>query len=76
MPIEKDKIKQLIIAKFPDSDIKIEDLRGDRNHYELTLISEKFSGMDKVSQHRMVYDALGDIMGNDLHALVINTKAK
>jgi BolA protein len=41
-------------------------------HYTVTIISKKFDGLNRISRHRLVYDAVGDLMHNDIHALVIH----
>lgn len=73
MGINKDKLKKIIIDNFPDAKIQIEDMRGDQNHYKLTLRSAKFKNINKVAQHRMVYSALKEIIGKELHALILDT---
>lgn len=40
-------------------------------HYSVTIISEKFDGLNRISRHRLVYDAVGDLMHTEIHALVI-----
>lgn len=40
-------------------------------HYRLTLISAAFSGQNALARHRMVYEALGDLMQQRIHALSI-----
>ena len=59
---------------MPDAEISIQDLAGDENHYSATIKSKVFSGKSKIEQHKMVYKALKGKMGNELHALAINTK--
>ena len=73
MPLKSDEIKKLIIKSIPDADIIIEDLAGDNNHYSATIKSKVFSGKSKIDQHKMVYKALKGKMGNELHALSLNT---
>ena len=58
---------------MPDAEITIKDLAGDENHYSATIKSKVFSGKNKIEQHKMVYKALKGKMGNELHALSINT---
>jgi len=41
------------------------------SHWRLTIVSEAFRGKDAVARHRMVYEALGDLMKRDIHALRI-----
>lgn len=45
--------------------------RDGRGHYEVLLISTRFSGMRAVARHQLVYRALGDLMQTDIHALGI-----
>jgi len=74
MPLHKDKLETLLKAKFEDGEILIQDLRGDGDHYSVTVISSVFEGLSRVKQHQLVYDALGDKMGKDLHAMALKTK--
>ena len=41
------------------------------SHWQLTIVSEAFRGQSPVARHRMVYEALGDLMKRDIHALRI-----
>ena len=45
---------------------------GESTHWQLTIASEAFRGKSAVARHRMVYDALGDLMQKDIHALRID----
>ena len=76
MTISYEKLHNIIKEAFPEAKISLVDTAGDENHYDVTIISEKFSKKTLIQQHRMVYDALQDCMGNELHALKINTKCK
>lgn len=44
-------------------------------HYRLRMVSEKFSGLRLIERHRLVYDAVGDMMQIEIHALVITALA-
>ncbi len=46
-----------------------------RGHFEVTIISPAFEGASRIQRHRMVYDAVGDLMQTDIHALSINAYA-
>jgi len=76
MAISRDELFELLIAGFPDAEIKINDLAGDNNHYAAVIKSSKFNGKNKVQQHQMVYAALKGKMGNELHALALTTEEK
>ena len=76
MPIAKEELEKMLKDSFSDADIEIVDLAGDNDHYEARIASAKFSGTSLVKQHKMVMEALGSIVGTQLHALSIKTKIK
>ena len=49
-------------------------MAGDNDHYAVKIISNKFKGLSKINQHKLVYDVLGKKMGYTLHALSIKTE--
>ena len=73
MALKLEEIKSLIKEAIPDADIIIEDTAGDENHYSATIKSKIFTGKSKIEQHKIVYKALKGKMGNELHALALNT---
>ena len=73
MSLKLEEIRSLIKESIPDAQIIIEDLAGDNNHYSATIKSSVFSGKSKIEQHKLVYKALKGKMGNELHALALNT---
>ena len=73
MTLKLEEIKDLIKEAIPDAEIIIQDLAGDENHYSATIKSKIFNGKNKIEQHKMVYKSLKGKMGNELHALSINT---
>jgi len=73
MGLKVEEIKDLIKRGIPDAEISIQDLAGDENHYSATIKSKSFNGKSKIEQHKLVYKALGGKMGNELHALALNT---
>ena len=73
MTLKSTEIKSLIKEAIPDAEIIIQDLAGDENHYSATIKSKVFNGKSKVEQHKIVYKSLKGKMGNELHALSINT---
>ena len=73
MPIKLEEIKNLIKEAIPDAEIIVKDLAGDENHYAATIKSKIFTGKSKIDQHKLVYKALRGKMGNELHALALNT---
>jgi stress-induced morphogen len=73
MAMSADEIVQMIEDGLPGAVVRIEDLRGDGDHYAAYVASDAFRGKTRVQQHQMVYRALGGRMGNELHALMLYT---
>lgn len=40
-------------------------------HFHVTIVAENFKGLSVLARHRLIYDALGDAMHTDIHALSI-----
>jgi stress-induced morphogen len=74
MAMPADEIIDLIKAGIPDAQIEMTDLAGDNDHWQAVVTSEAFRGKLRVAQHQMVYAALGSKMGNELHALALETR--
>jgi stress-induced morphogen len=75
MAMDAAMIERLIKESLPDAQISIEDLRGDGDHYAAHVVSNAFRGKSRVQQHQLVYQALQGRMGNELHALALQTSA-
>lgn len=73
MAMTPEEIEGFIKEGLPDAIITITDLRGDGDHYAAHVVSAQFEGKSRVQQHQMVYQALQGRMGNELHALAIQT---
>jgi BolA protein len=44
-------------------------------HYRVKLVSNRFEGLKLVMRHRLVYDAVRDMMHSEIHALAITALA-
>ena len=73
MPMAASEIERLIRERIPDADVTIRDLAGDGDHYAARVVSPSFAGLNRVRQHQAVYAALGGRVGNELHALQLET---
>lgn len=49
--------------------------RGGAGHYRVEITASAFAGKPMLEAHRMVYAALDDMMGSEIHALSISTRA-
>lgn len=73
------------LAVLAPLDLRIEDqsaahaghagAAGGGGHYSLRITSPAFSGVGTLARHRIVYDALGDMMQQEIHALSIAAAA-
>jgi len=48
---------------------------GGQTHWRLSIVSPRFAGQPTVARHRMVYQALGELMQNPIHALAITARS-
>ncbi|MDP4796775.1 MAG: BolA family transcriptional regulator [Rhodospirillales bacterium] len=75
MAMAASEIEKLIKDAIPGAQVTINDLAGDGDHYAAHVIATAFIGKSRVQQHQMVYQALQGRMGNELHALALQTSA-
>ncbi|WP_435358951.1 BolA family protein [Haloarchaeobius sp. DFWS5] len=70
-----DEVADLIEAGIEDCEATVERARGehDDDHLRATVVSPEFAGKPLVQQHQLVYDALGEHMTTDIHALELKT---
>ena len=66
-------IQTMIQEGLPDATVQV--LGDDGQHFEATVVCPQFEGKNMIQQHRMVYATLGSLMGNEIHALALNTRA-
>jgi BolA protein len=76
------KIRALLEAAFAPDVLEIIDdsrrhaghagAKDGRGHFNVTIVSAKFSGVKTLERHRMIYAALGTLMQTDIHALSVN----
>jgi acid stress-induced BolA-like protein IbaG/YrbA len=65
------QIEQLIRAALPGATVHVRS--GDNVHFEATVVSTEFEGKRALQRHQMVYRALGERMGGEIHALQLTT---
>lgn len=75
------EIRARIDAALQPSDLEIIDdshkhvghagAKDGRGHFRVRIVSERFAGLRPLQCHRLIYDALGDLMETDIHALSI-----
>lgn len=71
MMVTPQQIKQWIETALPGSEVEID---GDGRHFQAIVSCGEFAGKTRIQQHQMVYDALGDKMKAEIHALSLRTQ--
>jgi stress-induced morphogen len=70
-----EEIAQLIKQSIPDAEVKVEDMTGTGDHFEILVVSSAFKGKMLIDQHRLVQQALKEAMEDGrIHAVHIKTK--
>ena len=45
--------------------------QGGAGHFTVNIVAETFNGLSTIARHRLIYDALAELMPNEIHALSI-----
>ncbi|MCC8419064.1 MAG: BolA family transcriptional regulator [Rickettsia endosymbiont of Glossina mortisans submortisans] len=75
MAISAEELEKILKESFPNSIIKITDLVEDQDHYALEISDVQFNGLSLINQHKLVKNALSEILNKKLHAITIKTIA-
>ena len=65
-------IAQMIREGLPDAEVVVSG--DDGVHFEAVVRCASFAGKHTLARHRMVYATLGELMGNEIHALGLSTE--
>jgi stress-induced morphogen len=68
-----DELKQRIESALPGAQVQVQDLTGGGDHFRAEVVSERFTGLSPIEQHKLVYGVFGDEVGAAIHALSIKT---
>ncbi len=67
--MQSEEIAELIRSGLPDAQVEV--VSDDGTHFAARIVSSRFEGLRPIQRHQLVYKALGDKMGGDIHALSI-----
>jgi acid stress-induced BolA-like protein IbaG/YrbA len=62
-------ISGLIRAGLPGAEVRVES--DDNVHFAAVVVAAQFAGLRPIARHQLVYKALGELMGREIHALSI-----
>lgn len=78
------EIEARLCAELAPSELTIRDDSADHaghagaregGHFHVTVVSPRFTGLQRLARHRLVYHCLSDLMQRGIHALAIDAKA-
>jgi acid stress-induced BolA-like protein IbaG/YrbA len=64
-----DRVADLIRAGLPGADVRVES--DDNTHFASRIVASQFAGLRLIALHQLIYKALGELMGREIHALSI-----
>ena len=70
MSVTPQELKERIEAGIPGS---VAEVTGDGHHFNAVVSAGAFAGLNRLAQHRLVYDVFGAEIGDRIHALSIQT---
>ena len=62
-------IETLIRDGFDNATVRVAS--DDNTHYEALVVASEFAGLRPLQRHQLVYKCLGELMGNEIHAMSI-----
>ncbi len=68
------ELENRITAALPGAQVRVEDLTGGGDHFRAEVVSDRFEGLSRIQQHKLIYDVFGDEVGGAIHALSIKTQ--
>jgi acid stress-induced BolA-like protein IbaG/YrbA len=64
-----DHVADLIRAGLPGASVRVES--DDNTHFASRIVANQFAGLRPIARHQLIYKALGELMGREIHALSI-----
>jgi stress-induced morphogen len=68
------EIERMILAKMPASQVRVIDMTGTGDHFEISVVSPAFAGKPLVEQHKMLHEILAPEMDRSIHAVKLRTR--
>ena len=69
-----DELCERIEQALPGAEVSVTDTTGGGDHFRAEVVSERFEGLTRIQQHKLIYDVFGDEVGGAIHALSIKTQ--
>lgn len=68
--MDPEEVAELIRAGIPGAEVLVHS--EDNTHYAALVVSREFEGKRPIARHQVVYRALGERVGREIHALAID----
>ena len=68
-----EELRERIEQALPGADVSVTDTTGGGDHFRAEIVSDRFDGLSRIEQHKLVYDVFGAEVGGPIHALSIKT---
>ncbi len=68
-----EEVKKIILAALPEAKVKVADMTGSGDHFDIAVASEAFRGKTLMDQHKVLYAILDHEMKNRIHAVKLRT---
>jgi stress-induced morphogen len=68
-----EELQERIAEALPGAEVSVEDLTGGGDHFHAEVVSDRFEGMSRIQQHKLIYEVFGHEVGGAIHALSIKT---
>jgi acid stress-induced BolA-like protein IbaG/YrbA len=67
--MDPEEVARLIRAGFPGAQVQVRS--DDRTHFAARVVAREFAQLKRLARHQLVYRALGERVGREIHALSI-----
>jgi len=67
--MDPEEVARLIRAGLPGAQVRVQS--DDNTHFAARIVAREFAGKKSLARHQLVYRALGELMGREIHALSI-----
>jgi acid stress-induced BolA-like protein IbaG/YrbA len=64
-----EEVARLIRAGLPGAQVRVQS--DDNTHFAARIVAREFAQLRTLARHQLVYRALGELMGREIHALSI-----
>ena len=69
-----EELQSRIEDALPGARVIVQDTTGGGDHFRAEVVSDRFEGLSRIQQHKLIYNVFGDEVGGPIHALSIKTQ--